>query len=734
MRVDEIAPQPTRVADRPGHGPIDEPPWARDKVRPRHLDRLAIVYVRQSTAQQVLEHRESAALQYDLRRRAVALGWAADRVIVIDEDRGLSGGTAEGRLGFQRLLAEIGLDHVGIVLGVEMSRLARSCKDWHQLLELCAIFQVLLADQDGLYDPGDYNDRLLLGLKGTMSEAELHILRGRMLAGRRNKARRGELFNHAPIGFVRLPGAMPAPDPDEQVRDVVRLLIDKFDELGTVSGLLRYLVHNRILLPVRPHFGPDRGQLEWRRPNRVTLTFLLHHPIYAGAYSHGRRPADPRRKVPGRPATGRRLVPMEQWEVLIRDRLPGYITWERYETNLRRLARNRARVAAMGAPRDGDSLLTELIFCGRCRRRMLVSYPGGLKRARYSCRRGAIEYAEPACQSLAGQGLDELVARLVLTVLEPASLELSLGAGEDLRRERGRLDRHWRQRLERARYEADRAARQHRAVEPENRLVGRELERRWEQALAAVREVEEEYDRFRRDQPAELTAGVRDADADFSVAGPLLVQTAQRRRRTPSTRGSARRSAAPRSRKSRPRGLTAKNEGGSGGPAGPPTSDRLGGRDSHRWSPHPPRKRPLSMARAAPARPTASPTMAPGGPATSPARITDRERAPEGPAGQNPFAIFAKIAVRGPGGDFCEYCEAIGHLRGPKCRDDPRGQPRGRGADGRVAGVRRGADPARHRRGDDDGPHSSRPGPPGRTHPPFHTVPGNHSQEARRLG
>jgi DNA invertase Pin-like site-specific DNA recombinase len=522
MRVDEIPSQPTRSADHGYHRAIDESPWGTSKIRPRHLDRLAIVYVRQSTAQQVLEHRESAALQYDLRRRAIALGWAADRVIVIDEDQGHTGETAEGRLGFQRLLAEIGLDHVGVVLGVEMSRLARSCKDWHQLLELCAIFQVLLADQDGLYDPGEYNDRLLLGLKGTMSEAELHILRGRMLAGQRNKARRGELFNHAPIGFVRLPGAGMELDPDEQARDVVRLVFDKFDELGTVSSLLRYLVRNGVRLPVRPHFGPDRGQLEWHRPNRVTSTFLLHHPIYAGAYSHGRRPTDPRRKVPGRPATGRRLVPMEEWEVLIRDRLPSYISWERYEANLQRLARNRARVAAMGAPRDGDSLLAGLIFCGRCGRRMLVSYPGGLRRARYSCQRGAIEYAEPACQSLAGQGLDELIARLVLTVLEPAALELSLGAGEDLRRERERLDRHWQQRLERARYEADRAARRYHAVEPENRLVVRELERRWEQALAAVRDLEEQYDRFRRDRPAELTAVDHDMIISLASGIPTL--------------------------------------------------------------------------------------------------------------------------------------------------------------------------------------------------------------------
>lgn len=506
MRIDEIASQPTPEVDRTIPRPIDEPSWGRGKIQPRHLDRLAIVYVRQSSAQQVLEHRESAALQYDLRRRAIALGWAADRVIVIDEDQGLSGGTAEGRHGFQRLLAEIGLDHVGIVLGIEMSRLARSCKDWHQLLELCAMFQSLLADQDGLYDPGDYNDRLLLGLKGTMSEAELHILKGRMLDGRRNKARRGELFSHAPIGFVRLPGAGVVLDPDEQVQEVVRLIFDKFDELGTISALLRYLVRNRILVPVRPHFGSNRGRLEWRRPNRVTLTFLLHHPIYAGAYSHGRRPTDPRRKIPGRPATGRRLVSIERWEVLIRDQLPSYITWERYEANLKRLAQNRARLAAMGAPRGGDALLAGLIYCGRCGRRMMVSYPGGKRnRPRYSCQRGAIDYAEPACQSLAGQNLDALIARLVLTALEPAALELSLGAGDDLRRERERLDRHWRQRLERARYDADRAERQYQAVEPENRLVVRELERRWEQALASVRDVEEQYDRFRRDQPAELT-------------------------------------------------------------------------------------------------------------------------------------------------------------------------------------------------------------------------------------
>ena len=510
MKVNETHPLTNHLPDQLENVPFKGIDWTTSKIRPRHIDRLAIVYVRQSTTQQVLEHRESTALQYDLRRRAVALGWSLDRVLVIDEDQGRSGQTAEGRLGFQRLLAEVGLDHVGLVLGIEMSRLARSCKDWHQLLELCAIFQTLLADQDGLYDPGDFNDRLLLGLKGTMSEAELHILQGRMLAGMRNKARRGELFSHAPIGFVRLPGAGMALDPDEQAQSVVRLVFDKFAELGTVSALLRYLFRNQIHLPVRPHFGANRGNLEWHQPSRMTLNVLLHHPIYAGAYSHGRRPTDPRRRVPGRPATGRRLAQMEQWAVLIRDQLPAYITWEQYENNLQQMARNRCRAAAMGAPRDGDSLLAGVIYCGRCGRRMCVSYPGGSRLPRYSCQRDAMDYAEPRCQSLAGKELDALVARQVLTALEPAALDLSLRAGAELQRERQRLDQHWRQCLERAQYEVDRAARQYQACEPDNRLVARELERRWETALGTKRNVEEQYNRFQREQPTELTDSEKD--------------------------------------------------------------------------------------------------------------------------------------------------------------------------------------------------------------------------------
>ena len=275
------------------------------KIQHHQQDRLAVVYVRQSSPQQVLEHRESTALQYNLRCRATQWGWPGERVLVIDEDQGQSGCTAAGRMGFQRLLAEVSLDHVGLILGIEMSRLARSNKDWHQLLELCAIFNTVLADQDGVYDPREYNDRLLLGLKGTLSEAEGHMIQQRMSQGRLNKAKRGELFNHAPIGYVRLLTGKLAMDPDEQVQAVVHLIFDQFEELGSINSVLRYLVQHEINMPIRPHSGVHLGQLQWCRPNRQTLRNLLHHPIYAGAYTWGRRPTDPRRKLPGRPGTSR---------------------------------------------------------------------------------------------------------------------------------------------------------------------------------------------------------------------------------------------------------------------------------------------------------------------------------------------------------------------------------------------------------------------------------------------
>jgi len=483
-----------------------------DKITEEHLQRQAVVYVRQSTQRQVFQNQESTARQYALADRAVALGWPSAAVEVIDEDQGHSGSSAEGRNGFQRLLALVSSDRVGLILGLEMSRLARSCKDWHALLELCAIYRTLLADADGLYDPSNYNDRLLLGLKGTMSEAELHILKSRLQQGMWNKAQRGEVLNHAPIGYVRTPAGDFVIDPDEQAQAVVRLIFDQFTRRGSVNGLLKWLVAHDVKLPIRPHFGANRGELEWRRPNRPTLLNLLHHPIYAGAYRWGHREVDPRKKVPGRPTTGRTFNTHDKCRVLIRDRFPAYITWEAFEKNQQILESNRILGKLLSAPRHGPSVLAGLLVCGRCGHRMLVGYANttSQKTLRYSCQRDAIDYGQAVCQSLSGAVLESFVIERLLQAVSPASLELSLAATKDIQRERKQLDDHWQQRLQRSRYEVEQARRQYAAVDPEHRLVARELERRWDEALRADEQLQADYARFARECPTQLSQHERE--------------------------------------------------------------------------------------------------------------------------------------------------------------------------------------------------------------------------------
>jgi DNA invertase Pin-like site-specific DNA recombinase len=492
------------------------------KVQEEHQERLAMVYVRQSTPQQVLDHQESARLQYGLQCWAERLGWAPERVLIIDEDQGKTATSTVGRTGFQRLVSEVSLGHVGIILGIEMSRLARSCADWYQLIELCALFGTLLADGDGIYDPTHYNDRLLLGLKGTMSEAELHVLQQRLRQGRLNKARRGELAVPLPIGYTRRPSGEVTLDPDEQVQAVVRLIFRKFAELGTLNAVLRYLVTEQIKVGLRLREGPNRGELVWRRPNRETLQNLLHNPLYAGAYAYGRRPTDPRRKQAGRPATGRVVQPMEQWFVLLRDQHPAYISWDQYEQNCARLQANRSRAETVGAVRVGSALLTGLIVCGRCGCRMTVRYGNGVHRPTYVCATHHASYGDPLCQSLTGSVLDAYVSTQVLVALEPAALELSLAAAHHLERERADLVQLWQQRRERAAYEAERAARHYRAIEPENRLVARQLAREWEETLAAQQQLEEEYARFLQRQPRLLSPTEQTAIRELAANIPEL--------------------------------------------------------------------------------------------------------------------------------------------------------------------------------------------------------------------
>jgi DNA invertase Pin-like site-specific DNA recombinase len=507
------------LGDRP---PVAPEALRSEKVRPWHRDRLAAVYVRQSTAQQVRAHQESTRLQYGLAARAQALGWAAARVLVIDDDLGKSGASAAGRAGFQRLVSEVSLDHVGLILGVEMSRLARSNADWHRLLELCALFGTLLADLDGVYDPAQYNDRLLLGLKGTMSEAELHVLKQRMYQGALSKARRGELTFALPIGYVwRRPGEI-AFDPDEQVQHVVRLVFRAFEDLGTLGGVLRSLARHDVRLGVRVREGPGKGALVWRRPNRATLQTLLKHPLYAGCYVYGRRQEDPRRRRPDRPRAGRVVADPAAWHALLPDRCPAYISREQYEANQARLRANRARAEAQGAVRDGPALLAGLVVCARCGCRLGVHYGGASTRHVYGCALRRNSYGEPLCQHVPGPCLDAFVTERVLAALEPAALELALAAGERIEEERAELERLWRLRRERAAHEADRAARQYHACEPEHRLVARTLERAWEETLAAQQRVEEDYARFAREQPRGLAAAERAAIRRLATDIPAL--------------------------------------------------------------------------------------------------------------------------------------------------------------------------------------------------------------------
>jgi DNA invertase Pin-like site-specific DNA recombinase len=494
------------------------------KINARHRDRLAVVYVRQSTLGQVQNHPESTRLQYALVDRAVGLGWPADRVVVIDEDLGRSGAGTALRPGFQRLVTEISLGHVGLVVGIDMSRLARCGRDWYQLIELCALAGTLLADTDGVYDPGEYNDRLLLGLKGTMSEAELHLIKQRMQAGRVNKARRGELAMTLPIGYWRRPSGEVVLDPDEQVQAVVKLVFAKFTELGSIQGVVRYLVEHGICVGKRLRSGPDKDTVVWIRPARATLTCMLNSPVYAGIYAYGRRRVDATRQQPGRPATGRRCKDPGEWIAMIEDALPAYISKQQYQQNLDQLAANQPHADTPGAVRYGPALLTGLLRCGRCRRRMTVGYhvDAGKSRTSYNCGGARAEWGGPVCQRMSGHCIDQAVTGAVLQALTPAAVAVSLQAAEQIHTERARLQQLWKLRLERAQITVDRARRCYQNVEPENRLVARQLEADWEQTLHDQRKLIEEHDRFQHTTPATLSTAQQQAIAAAAADLPRI--------------------------------------------------------------------------------------------------------------------------------------------------------------------------------------------------------------------
>jgi DNA invertase Pin-like site-specific DNA recombinase len=418
---------------------------------------------------------------------------------------------------------------------LELSRLARSCKDWHHLVEVCAVFDTLLYDQDGVYDANDSNDRLLLGMKGAMSEYELITLRNRLERGRDNKAARGELFLHLPMGYVKSPSGEVLREPDEQARGVVQLVFDKFSELGTVWRVFCYLKQDKIQFGYRCLWGPNRGQLEWRRPTHNRVLAILRHPIYAGAYAYGIHRPGRKNPVSGRVEGGKWFLPPDEIRVLIQDRVPSYISWGQYVANQRRISENRSFAGSKGAARNGRALLSGLVVCGRCGYRMNVGYqPGRTKKPHYCCDSYLHGVSEQRCCGLKAPPVDDLVAQQTLRALEPAAVDLSLQAVTNIKQERERLHQHWRQQAERAQYESQRAERQYQSVEPENRLVARTLEQRWEESLRQERQLREEYDRFLAATPASLSESdaerIRAASQNISALWDAPEMTSQDRK------------------------------------------------------------------------------------------------------------------------------------------------------------------------------------------------------------
>jgi excisionase family DNA binding protein len=476
----------------------------RSKITDAHRRRRAVVYVRQSTLAQVERNTESAARQYGLCDRAVELGWPRDSVVVVDEDTGRSGSSAAGRLGFKELVADVGLGHVGVVLALEVSRLARSSADWHQLLDLCALTRTLIADADGVYSPADFNDRLLLGLKGTMSEAELHLIRARLDGGLRNKAQRGELRLALPVGLDRDEDGRIVLCPDEQVRHAIVRVFVLWRRLGSARQVVAELVAEGQELPRRT---VGQRRVRWARASYGAVHDLLTNPAYAGAFVFGRTRTEKRVDEHGQVRVRTMEVPLEEWSVCLPDHHPGYVSWPDFLATRERLRSNvRPRGEGGGAAREGAALLQGLLRCGRCGRRMQVAYSGtGGRSPRYACVRGLHLHATDACQSLGGGRLDNAVAQAFLEAVTPAGVAATARAVAELETEHDARLSGQRLALEQAQFEADRARRQFDACEPEHRLVARTLERALEDALAAVEREQAALTALEQARPAPLT-------------------------------------------------------------------------------------------------------------------------------------------------------------------------------------------------------------------------------------
>jgi DNA invertase Pin-like site-specific DNA recombinase len=470
---------------------------SHSKVRADHFTRPALIYIRQSTLMQVRENTASTARQYQLARRVHELGWPEHLISVIDQDQGQSGASAVGRTGFEYLIAEVGLGRAGAVVSLEASRLARSSSDWYRLIEICALTDTLVIDEDGIYDPGQYNDRLLLGFRGTMSEAELHWLHCRLVGGKLEKAQHGALRFRLPVGLSYDPTGQVVLEPDEEIQHAVRLVFDLFERHCSALAVVKHFADQGLQIPDRLWTRRRKGEVVWTPLRHARVLSMLHDPFYAGAYVYGRTKSRTR-LLPGeapRIKARSRRVPRGDWPIVLRDHHVGYLSREQFVRNVQQLDANRTYRAEErpGAVREGSALLQGLVVCGRCGRRMTVRYMEDGRRPMYLCAQVHKDLAGTTCQFLRGDGIDQAVAHLFLAAMQPAHLHISLATLERLEERARAVERQWQLRLERARYDVELARRRYVAVEPENRLVARGLERDWNEQLTALDRLEREY-------------------------------------------------------------------------------------------------------------------------------------------------------------------------------------------------------------------------------------------------
>jgi len=493
------------------------------KVTEQHLKHDAYLYIRQSTPRQVLENTESTQRQYALRDRAVALGWPLERIHVLDCDLGKSGSQSGGRDGFQELVSEVGLGKAGLVMGLEVSRLARNSADWHRLIELCSLVGALILDEDGIYDPANFNDRLLLGLKGTLSEAELHFLKARMRGGMINKARRGELEMRPPVGLVYRDDVVLTLDPDAEVQAAMRLVFETFDRTGSAMQTAKLFHEQGIRFPRRIRKGVNKGELHWVQAAHSRILQVLHNPRYAGAFVYGR--VRTRLLPDGKHSTTK--VPRSEWQFVIPNVHVGYITWEQFEANQKRLAENAlgfggARKA--GPAREGPALLQGRVICGVCGERMTIHYGMAYRQVAptYVCQEASIRRAEKVCQRVHGTVVDQAVSDLLLELMQPLTLEVALAVQQEVEARITDTDTLRRKHVERAQYEAELARRRYMKVDPANRLVADNLEAEWNNKLRTLAEAQAQYEQQTQKQRLLIDSQIRDLLLSLAADFPKI--------------------------------------------------------------------------------------------------------------------------------------------------------------------------------------------------------------------